>query len=477
MRKIFKYKYTLLLSTVLFLGFALRMYRVEAPIADWHAWRQVDTAAVTKFLLKDGEIFYPKYNDISRIQTGYENSSGYRFVEFPVFNIIHAFFFQTLPVSFIFAGRLVSVLAAILTSLALYFISSKSSSKLIGLFASFFYLTLPFNIYFTRVILPDPLSVAFGVWSVYIFLLFTEKRQTYLLYLASAFFALALLAKPHAIFFAIPIIYLSFFKYGFRKTITNVHMYLALDLALIPLIAWRGWMNYGDRIVGIPKLDWALNGDGIRFKPSFWRWIFGERIGKLILGFWGLILLGVGIAHRKSSAIVSMFILSAFAYVSIFATANVKHDYYQIFIIPAIALAMAHGIVYLNQSQFSRKIISIPLTIIILGVMYSTSAFYIRDFYKINNTQFFQAGDAVERLTSEDALVIAPNNGDTMFLYHTGRQGWPVVTTSIDKMIEMGADYYVSINKNDADTSNFKNMFETLEETDNYIVLDLNNPK
>lgn len=465
----------LLLVVILILGFVLRLYKINEPIADWHSWRQVDTAAVTKFLLEDRELFTPKYNDISRVQTGYENPKGYRFVEFPIFNLIHAVFFKTLPFSFEVAGRLVSILASLVTAIFLYLIGVKIYGKRLGLLSAFFYLTLPFNVYFTRVVLPDPLAVAFGIAAVYFFLSYIEKQKNTYLYLSSMLLSFGLLTKPHAIFFALPMLFLALKKFGLR-TFTKTHLYIALDLALIPILLWRGWMSYGDRFTGIPHFEWSFNGNGIRFRPSFWRWIFGERIGKLMLGYWGLIPFGIGMLYRKTSGLIHMFLLTAFLYVSIFASANVMHDYYQIFIMPAVSLAIAQGVVYLTESGFAKRYIALPVLGLVLGIMYSVSFFYIMDNYKINDTQFFQAAKRIDEITPKDALVIAPNNGSTVFLYHTNRKGWPIVTTSIEEMIKMGADYYVSINKNDADTNNFKQKYKILEETDNYIILELNKP-
>jgi len=42
-----KYFEYLLLSIILILGFTVRLYKIGNPIADWHSWRQADTASVT----------------------------------------------------------------------------------------------------------------------------------------------------------------------------------------------------------------------------------------------------------------------------------------------------------------------------------------------------------------------------------------------------------------------------------------------
>ena len=69
-----------------------------------------------------------------------------------------------------------------------------------------------------------------------------------------------------------------------------------------------------------------------------------------------------------------------------------------------------------------------------------TSAYEVREFYKINRPEIIQAGNAVNRLTEKNSLVIAAYNGDTAFLYQTGRIGWPVVDRPIDELIEKDND-------------------------------------
>jgi hypothetical protein len=96
-----------------------------------------------------------------------------------------------------------------------------------------------------------------------------------------------------------------------------------------------------------------------------------------------------------------------------------------------------------------------------------------RDYYIVNHYEIVLAGQAVDRLTPKDARIIAPYKGDTAFLYQTRRWGWPIVDRDITELIAQGAKYYVSVNKGDTDTQNFKKRFVTVEETDRYIILDL----
>lgn len=455
------------------LGLLVRLYKINSPIADWHSWRQVDTAAVARIFVDEGiNLLEPRYYDISSVQTGYFNPQGYRFVEFPINNFIHAIAFMAMPqISFDIWGRLVSVFSALIAGFYIYKIGRKYIGKVGGLASMFFYLFLPFNIYFTRVILPEPMATMFAIVSIWYFVQFIESDKKWQLYLSAILFSLAILLKPFAGFYALPIIYLAIRKFGFWGIFRNIPMLLALDIALIPFFAWRAWIGQFKYLIGIPHFMWAFNGDGIRFRPAFWRWIFGERLGHLILGTWGLIPFGFGILEagkkRKNSWVIELMLLGMAAYVIVVATASVRHDYYQTIVIPAVALALGRGAQIMLEKRKSAVLL-IFSTIMMFGM----SAYLVKENYKVNHPEFVEVGNVVDRETPKDAMIIAPDNGNTVFLYYTKRRGWPIIETSIEETIELGADYYVSVN-NDADTSKFKTMFKTVSRGDNYILLDL----
>jgi hypothetical protein len=82
--------------------------------------------------------------------------------------------------------------------------------------------------------------------------------------------------------------------------------------------------------------------------------------------------------------------------------------------------------------------------------MTAFSWYTVRTFYWINRPEIIEAGREADRLIPKDAKVIAPYNGDTTFLYQTGRQGWPI-GFDIDRKIMQGAGYYVTVSPGDND--------------------------
>ena len=54
--------YPILVVIIMIMGFGARTYKIHNPIADWHSWRQADTAAVSRNFIKDGFNFPCRLN-------------------------------------------------------------------------------------------------------------------------------------------------------------------------------------------------------------------------------------------------------------------------------------------------------------------------------------------------------------------------------------------------------------------------------
>jgi 4-amino-4-deoxy-L-arabinose transferase-like glycosyltransferase len=461
-----------LLMLILLLGFAVRLYRIDYPIADWHSWRQADTASVSRIYADEGvNLLFPRYYDISTAQSGIFNPEGYRFVEFPIYNAIHALMVVSFPqLSLEVWGRLISIFFAIASTYIVFLLGKKYINVAGGVLAAFFYAFLPFNIYFTRVILPEPTAVFFALFSLWHFVVYLEKPGLARLMISALAFCTAILVKPYIVFFAFPMLVLAADKYGIPGMLKNWRLWLAAVIAIVPFFVWRQWESQFPE--GIPFWKWAFNGDGIRFKPSFWRWIFGERLGNILLGSWGLLPFSFAvITAKKWKDFTILFLLAMFLYVGVVASANVKHDYYQTLVVPAVALALAKGSVAMWKSNYN-KILMRSLLLFSIIMLFNVSIERTRYLFNVNHWEIVKAGQAVDALVDKDALVIAPYNGDTAFLYQTKRRGWPVIDRPLDQLIEKGAKYYVSVNYDDV-TNKVMQEYEIIEKQEEYVIIKL----
>ena len=484
-------KRIIILCLILLLCILFRFYRFDNPIADWHSWRQSDTAAVSRNFAQNGfDLLHPRMDNLSNVQSGLDNPEGYFFVEFPLYNAAQAGLFVLFGGLTIEQwGRIVTIFSSTLATLFLYLIVRRHSNETIGLMSAFFYACLPFSIYYGRVILADTSMVMATLGGIYFFDLWIDARnkkqeskgKTWMFYfLAILFTAAALLLKPSAIFFVFPMIYLAWRAFGLGL-ILRWELWLFAAMTIAPLGWWRTWMTQFPE--GIPANAWLFNGNGIRFRPSFFRWIFYERLTVLISGYALAFVAGIGlltIRKIKEWLFFVSFFVGSLLYVCVFATGNVQHDYYQIPLLPSVAIALGIGGYFLSHQVIKLKAIKYPMPIgMIIFFVCTIVGFWIswdhvKDYFNINNRSMIIAGKAVDQLTPKDAKVIADYNGDSSFLYQTNRKGWASLQDPLPIMIEKGASYLVLVNPTEADYA-FAKEYTIIAETKEYLLYELKN--
>jgi hypothetical protein len=475
---------SLTLLTILFVGsFVVRLYRFDNPIADWHSWRQADTSAVSRnFVLHGFDILHPRFDDLSNVASGLDNPQGYRFVEFPIYNVLQAGGYMVVGrLTLEEWGRLVTIFASLFSLVIIFLLAKKYIGNVGALAAAFVFGFLPYNIYYSRVILPDPSMVAATLGAIYFFDKTASTNKLFfrllLFGLAIIFAVAALLLKPYAIFFFLPIIVISWNKWGI-KTVISPFFWVFFIISCIPLVWWRWWMTFYPE--GIPVSNWLFNGGNIRFTGAYFYWLLAERLSRLILGYFGLPLILVGfLSRRKSPLFVFSFVLSSILYMIIIARGNVQHDYYQILIIPSLALLFGLGVDFLFHlpTSVTSKLNTLGIVSICILCMMAFGWYVVRDYFNINNPSIVIAGEAVDRLTPKNAKIIAPYDGDTSFLYQTRRKGWASFEKDLPEMVKMGADYLVLVNPTPNDFNGLGKQFSVIASSQQYLLLDLHKEK
>ncbi len=442
-------------------GLIARTYKLDLPLGDWHSWRQADTAAVSWFLNKHLDLLHPRFFDISDIPSGHYNPNGYRFVEFPVYNLLHLTTYKiiiltpfTFKYPFEVAGRLTSSLMWLIGGVFLFYLLKKIANQKLAFLTIFFYLYLPYTIYYSRTILPGPTTVSFSLISLYYWWLLKEKSK-FRYFLASLFFtALAILSKPYAIFIIGLFPLFITIKLIWQKDKKTYWFILSGVLSLLPFFWWRWWANHFP--TGIPANKWLLNAGGMRLKLVWWRWLFYERISKLILGGWGTgFLLTACLSpfiKKKLSSSFFLFLNSliggALLYLIIFARGNIQHDYYQIIIVPALVVALGAGlytileIIFNSTASFFSKSVALSSILIFIIFTLGFSWYQIRGYYNINDLRVIKAVEKLKTSIPPQAKIITDYQGNSLLLYHFKRCGWPALTNSIQHLHHLGASYY-----------------------------------
>ncbi|PIS16097.1 hypothetical protein COT62_00150, partial [Candidatus Roizmanbacteria bacterium CG09_land_8_20_14_0_10_41_9] len=358
-RRPFQIKDVFIVCAILIVALGFRLYKINTPLADFHSWRQVDTASVARNFARGGlDLLHPRYDDLSDTQSGKDNPNGYRFVEFPLYNAMFAITYRAFPsIPLEVHGRLVSIFFSLIIIAILYYFGLSESGRATAIISSVTYAVFPFFVFFSRVVLPETTALSFAFLSLfflYVSQVKTNALKWTLFFLSILSFSLSLLIKPTTIFYSIALLYIFFQKYRlsfFRK----VEPYIYFALSAIPVILWRMYILKFPE--GIPASQWLITSvntfEGqkiIFFKPAFFRWIFFERINNLILGGFLTVPFIVGLIKKQSGFFYAVF-LSALAYLLVFQGGNVQHEYYQILILPPIALLIGSGITFFERNR------------------------------------------------------------------------------------------------------------------------------
>jgi len=486
-------------------GGMLRTHQLMAPLADWHSFRQADTASVTREYVKNGvDYLRPQYHDLSNIQSGKDNLEGWRMVEFPLVNGLIATVLRAFPTwDLVVTSRSASILASVLSiGLLAWLIKSLHSSK-VALIATIVFSVMPYAVFYGRTILPEPFLVLLILLSAVAWRAWLEKKKRSVLWLivSAVFLAGALLVKPMAVFF-LPFfagIWLQTPRSESRGWKSVVLPALVFSLSAVPVILWRNWIEQFP--TGIPASTWLLNGNGIRLKPAWWRWLFADRLGRLMFGYWGASLLPLGFLAtfpnestlralarepqkwksvlfflrewgRSGGALLGLTVGMS-AYLVVFASGNVQHDYYQVLLLPWIVWLWGAGASWVLERAHSRveRVTLFFALLVIGGFSWMFAWYHVADWFQIQNPAIVEAGKAVDHFTPPDSLVIAPYFGDTAFLFQTNRRGWPI-GYNIPEKIELGAQYYVSTSL-DEETKQLMQDYTVIESTDAYTLIDL----
>jgi hypothetical protein len=481
------------IASLIALAVILRLNSLTASLTDWHSFRQADTASVTLEYVKHGvDVLHPTYHDYSNIASGLPNPNGHRMVEFPWINGLVATLVRWQPTwDLVVTSRLTSIAFSVITLVSLYYLGRTWFNPTVATLTGLSFATLPYAVFYSRVVLPEPAVIATSTAALASFWWWAQKGGWGKWLLSTLLFTLAILLKPFVVFVAPVYIWLSWWRW--RQNIwRQLGLWLYPVLGLLALWQWRTWIhNFPE---GIPASDWLYNSNGIRWRPAWFRWLGYERLTKLILGWWGAPFLAIGFWPPTWSVgygAVLAWWLGMSAYLSVIATGNVRHDYYQVLLLPIVSLSLGLGLVQflavadnlcqLLKTRFKLNLTPTGITTlswlgvgVAIGLIWLGGRQIVATYYG-TRSDWEEAGRVANQLLPADAKVIAPAFGDTAFMFQINRPGWPIGFEIEDK-IKRGATHYVTTTYDD-EAHQLETQYQVIakEPLDNprYLIIDL----
>lgn len=359
----------LILLLILIGGLAFQWPHLTAPILERvHGWRQAQTAMTARNFVRDGmNPFFARVDYIG---------DGQMQLEFPLYQYVVAICYLLFGIDE-FWGRVVAMLFGMGSAVLTFFIGRSVWNGRVGLMAAALFTFSPLNIFFNRAFMPDSSTIFFTLLALWAFLRFFQTSRVWPLVVACTAITFALAGKPPiALSVAPPLAVAMFLTYGLRFW-RQGRLIVGLAAALLLFV---GWMKYSS-FINNERSDKLIEGtftNAGEFNQSLVHWYFGSpqqradartyaRIFRRVpdwVGHWGthaetsgilesvrhwgvvaLALLGVALSWRtRMQWILPAWFLGCLAYVLVFLNVNFIHNYYQMPIIPMLALAAALGV-------------------------------------------------------------------------------------------------------------------------------------
>ncbi len=472
-----------ILTVILFIALLFRLYKINTPLADLHSWRQVDTAAVARNFTRDGiDLLRPRYDDLSKEQTGYENPKGLRFVEFPIYNAMFAWLYKTAPVTSLeIYGRLVTAVFSLIIIAVIYYLARMEDGLTAAVIGAGAYAVLPFFVFFSRVVLPETTALSFAMLSVLFMYFFAKKNEefgTIHFILSIVCMALSILIKPTTIFYSVTILFLFFRKYRFM-VYKKPAFYLYFILAFIPFILWRYYISFHPE--GIPASSWLIQYvntyqglQNIFFRPAFFRWIFYERIANIVFGGYLGFLFILGLIARPKHYLLHVLLASAAVYLFTFQGGNLQHEYYQTIILPPIALFIGAGASFImkHKSKFLPSFFTYTTLIIVFAASMAFSYYRVREFYRYPE-DLVQIASIIKTFTAQNDKIITDRLGDTTLLYLSDRKGSPSLYMDLSEFKKMGYSYFVTQNIEKIESTEKEEKYNAVYKNDKFALFKL----
>jgi len=357
-----RYIMWIILVFIFGLGLVIRFYDLTDLPLDFHGTRQLHSALIARGMYYQKLESAPEWQRDMAVQQW--KAEG--LIEPPVMERLTAFTYALVGHDHLWIPRVYSILFWMLGGVALFLLIR----EMIGIDGAFigliYYLILPYGAIASRAFQPDPLLTSLLIVSNLAIVKWLKYNNWKWAILSGILGGLTIFVKATAVFFIIPVwIGLVFLKIGLLKAIKMPKLWV---IGLLTVLPYALFHIYGVYITGLLTSQFAL-----RFFPNMWpdpvfylRWN-GELSS--VVGFeWFLIsLLGVFLIKKREHRVMMIFFwIGYFIYGMTFPFHISTHDYYQLPVIPFVAIGIGAGAELLFRNIKGNKYV---LSVVVLGVL------------------------------------------------------------------------------------------------------------
>ncbi|HOL95599.1 MAG TPA: glycosyltransferase family 39 protein [bacterium] len=445
---------------------AFRLYGVTNPLYDMNAWRQTETAAITRNYYEDRLPFWEPEID-------WCGPRGQAEMEFPFYSYLVAALYRGFGPNEVW-GRLVTILCSGGVAWALWDIGRQLGHPLAGVFAAALFAAAPLSIYYGRTFQPDMMMVFLSTSSLAFLLRWERDNQDRWLPASGATLALGVLLKPPCLLMALPLGWVFYRRYGTRLA-ASLPVWLYAAGVLIPMVIWYShahtfFLKSGATFMWHFKgFSWRENLLAVYLNPGFWRRLIFTRFGFDILIYAGWIPFLTGLwrvgFHFPNRILVWAWLAGIALYYLIIPGHHYGHDYYTLLAIPVFALVGGIGLEWMasatRESIGKRTCPALGWSwpfVIPAGMAAASLGYLISTGWYDKQYLFYDDALHLQRVIPQGALIAVADEvpHTPEFFYFVNRNGWHFMRDSRDGVDDSawledqrakGARYYVGLNE------------------------------
>lgn len=374
--------YVVAVVLILLTGLVIRFYDLKDAPLDFHPTRQLYSAIKARGMFYEGQPSDPQGKRDFAVELGKKQG----LIEPPVLERLTAFTYQIIGKEVLWVARVYSILFWTIAGLALLALTQKMIDKNAAVFAFLLFMVTPYTSIASRAFQPDPLMVMLMTLSIWGMVRWIVQDNIKNAVMAGLFAGLAIFIKSVVIFplaFAFIGIVISE-KKNIKSMLRSKSVWIMGLLAVLPYVFY---MAYGLFIKSELQSQFSL-----RFFPKLWidpvfwlRWI--EMIDKVVgFEFFLAAILGVLLLRKTSyRVLMTMLFLGYFIYGMTLPYHMSTHDYYQLPLVPIVAIGASVVFSWIISGIMDSKWFSNLVILGVLGLFMVNNAWDVRVALKRNN--------------------------------------------------------------------------------------------
>jgi hypothetical protein len=411
----------ILLGFILLGGFCARAATYRAPLLDHHAWRQADTASISRNFYRERlNILYPQVDQRGSQEHGYVATG----LELPAFVVA----LVSVPIGFHHeTGRLLSALLFLGSCSLVAILAGRRYGTTHGLVAAFLYaFGFPLLIYIERAFMNEALLIFLSLTCLVAADRYLQHPRPYLLVLLIGASTLVGLVKlPYLIVWA-PIVGLFLERYG-SSALRSRALWAMAGVNLAAAAAWYAHIHQASAITGLSfGFTDKLFDAATVFSTEFPRRL-SVRFLRDILG--PVLLVGVAVgswqAIRRRRWCETLGLAGYAAYLLIAAVGNHEHDYYQLALMPIAPMIGSVGLIFLADRYPSATRRDVWLAGMLGGALTVSFIRHVsaHSWYEYSREDV-RLCDTLRAMTAPTDRIVFADYADPKILFCTDRKGW-----------------------------------------------------